>query len=132
MAEGEAVVIGGMKGGVRMGTIGGTQESEVEELMEVVLLEVVEEVVREEVAVVAGEGTNTFRRSLNDAVEVEEAQEVGVMDKIGVELQSLQVLDTELPDSRSLQIGMTGSPQHQHQQQPPQRLQYLHVAKGRR
>ena len=112
-----------------METIGGTQESEVEELTEVVLLE---EVVREEVAVVAGEGTNTFRRSLNDAVEVEEAQEVGVMDKIGVELQSLQVLDTELPDSRSLQIGMTGSPQHQHQQQPPQRLQYLHVAKGRR
>ena len=100
-----------------------------EELMEVVLLE---EVVREEVAVVAGEGTNTFRRSLKDAVEVEEAQEVGVMDKIGVELQSLQVQDTAVPDSRSLQIGMTGSPQHQHQQQPPQRLQYLHVAKGRR
>ena len=127
--EEEEVVTGVMRGGVRMETIGGTQESEVEELMEVVLLE---EVVREEVAVVAGEGTNTFRRSLNDAVEVEEAQEVGVMDKIGVELQSLQVLDTELPDSRSLQIGMTGSPQHQHQQQPPQRLQYLHVAKGRR
>ena len=127
--EEEEVVTGVMRGGVRMETIGGTQESEVEELMEVVLLE---EVVREEVAVVAGEGTNTFRRSLNDAVEVEEAQEVGVMDKIGVELQSLQVQDTEVPDSRSLQIGMTGSPQHQHQQQPPQRLQYLHVAKGRR
>ena len=127
--EEEEVVTGVMRGGVRMETIGGTQESEVEELTEVVLLE---EVVTEGVAVVAGEETNTFRRSLNDAVEVEEAQEVGVMDKIGVELQSLQVLDTELPDSRSLQIGMTGSPQHQHQQQPPQRLQYLHVAKGRR
>ena len=127
--EEEEVVTGVMRGGVRMETIGGTQESEVEELTEVVLLE---EVVTEGVAVVAGEETNTFRRSLNDAVEVEEAQEVGVMDKIGVELQSLQVLDTELPDSRSLQIGMTGSPQHQHQQQPPQRLQYLHVVKGRR
>ena len=127
--EEEEVVTGVMRGGVRMETIGGTQESEVEELMEVVLLE---EVVTEGVAVVAGEETNTFRRSLNDAVEVEEAQEVGVMDKIGVELQSLQVLDTELPDSRSLQIGMTGSPQHQHQQQPPQRLQYLHGAKARR
>ena len=127
--EEEEVVTGVMRGGVRMETIGGTQESEVEELTEVVLLE---EVVTEGVAVVAGEETNTFRRSLNDAVEVEEAQEVGVMDKIGVELQSLQVLDTEVPDSRSLQIGMTGSPQHQHQQQPPQRLQYLHVAKGRR
>ena len=127
--EEEEVVTGVMRGGVRMETIGGTQESEVEELTEVVLLE---EVVTEGVAVVAGEETNTFRRSLNDAVEVEEAQEVGVMDKIGVELQSLQVQDTELPDSRSLQIGMTGSPQHQHQQQPPQRLQYLHVAKGRR
>ena len=112
-----------------METIGGTQESEVEELTEVVLLE---EVVTEGVAVVAGEETNTFRRSLNDAVEVEEAQEVGVMDKIGVELQSLQVQDTAVPGSHSLQIGMTGSPQHQHQQQPPQRLQYLHVAKGRR
>ena len=127
--EEEGVVTGVMRGGVRMETIGGTQESEVEELTEVVLLE---EVVTEGVAVVAGEETNTFRRSLNDAVEVEEAQEVGVMDKIGVELQSLQVLDTELPDSRSLQIGMTGSPQHQHQQQPPQRLQYLHVVKARR
>ena len=127
--EEEEVVTGVMRGGVRMETIGGTQESEVEELTEVVLLE---EVVTEGVAVVAGEETNTFRRSLNDAVEVEEAQEVGVMDKIGVELQSLQVLDTELPDSRSLQIGMTGSPQHQHQQQPPQRLQYLHGAKARR
>ena len=128
MAE-EGVVTGVMRGGVRMETIGGTQESEVEELTEVVLLE---EVVTEGVAVVAGEETNTFRRSLNDAMEVEEVQEVGVTDKIGVELQSLQVLDTELPDSRSLQIGMTGSPQHQHQQQPPQRLQYLHVAKVRR
>ena len=127
--EEEEVVTGVMRGGVRMETIGGTQESEVEELTEVVLLE---EVVTEGVAVVAGEETNTFRRSLNDAVEVEEAQEVGVMDKIGVELQSLQVPDTAVPDSRSLQIGMTGSPQHQHQQQPPQRLQYLHVAKGRR
>ena len=127
--EEEEVVTGVMRGGVRMETIGGTQESEVEELTEVVLLE---EVVTEGVAVVAGEETNTFRRSLNDAVEVEEAQEVGVMDKIGVELQSLQVLDTEVPDSRSLQIGMTGSPQHQHQQQPPQRLQYLHGAKARK
>ena len=127
--EEEEVVTGVMRGGVRMETIGGTQESEVEELTEVVLLE---EVVTEGVAVVAGEETNTFRRSLNDAVEVEEAQEVGVMDKIGVELQSLQVQDTEVPDSRSLQIGMTGSPQHQHQQQPPQRLQYLHGAKARR
>ena len=127
--EEEEVVTGVMRGGVRMETIGGTQESEVEELTEVVLLE---EVVTEGVAVVAGEETNTFRRSLNDAVEVEEAQEVGVMDKIGVELQSLQVPDTAVPDSRSLQIGMTGSPQHQHQQQPPQRLQYLHGAKARR
>ena len=127
--EEEEVVTGVMRGGVRMETIGGTQESEVEELMEVVLLE---EVVTEGVAVVAGEETNTFRRSLNDAVEVEEAQEVGVMDKIGVELQSLQVQDTAVPGSRSLQIGMTGSPQHQHQQQPPQRLQYLHGAKARR
>ena len=127
--EEEEVVTGVMRGGVRMETIGGTQESEVEELMEVVLLE---EVVTEGVAVVAGEETNTFRRSLNDAVEVEEAQEVGVMDKIGVELQSLQVLDTEVPGSHSPQIGMTGSPQHQHQQQPPQRLQYLHGAKARR
>ena len=127
--EEEEVVTGVMRGGVRMETIGGTQESEVEELTEVVLLE---EVVTEGVAVVAGEETNTFRRSLNDAVEVEEAQEVGVMDKIGVELQSLQVQDTGVPGSRSLQIGMTGSPQHQHQQQPPQRLQYLHVVKARR
>ena len=127
--EEEEVVTGVMRGGVRMETIGGTQESEVEELTEVVLLE---EVVTEGVAVVAGEETNTFRRSLNDAVEVEEAQEVGVMDKIGVELQSLQVPDTAVPDSRSLQIGMTGSPQHQHQQQPPQRLQYLHGAKARK
>ena len=127
--EEEEVVTGVMRGGVRMGTIGGTQEIEVEELTEVVLLE---EVVTEGVAVVAGEETNTFRRSLNDAVEVEEAQEVGVMDKIGVELQSLQVQDTAVPGSRSLQIGMTGSPQHQHQQQPPQRLQYLHGAKARR
>ena len=92
MAEEEAVVTGVMTGGVRMGTIGGTQESEVEELMEVVLLEVVQEVARGGVAVVAEEGTNTFRRSPNAAVE-EEVQEVGVMDKIGEELQSLQVLE---------------------------------------
>ena len=132
MAEEEVVVTGVMRGGVRMGTIGGTQEREVEEQMEVVLLEVVEEVVRGGVAVVAEEETNTFRLSLNDAVEVEEVQEVGVMDKTGVELQSLQVQDTGVPGSRSLQIGMTGSPRHQHQQQPPQRLQYLHVVKARR
>ena len=82
---------------------------------------------------VAEEGTNTFRRSPNDAVEEEEeVQEVGVMDKIGEELQNLQVLETEVLGSRSPQIGMIGSPRHQHQQQPPQRLQYLHVVRVRR
>ena len=85
MAEEEVVVTGVMRGGVRMGTIGETQESVVEELMEVVSLEVVVGVARGGVAVVAEEGTNTSRRSLNDAVEVEEAQEVGVMVKTGVE-----------------------------------------------
>ena len=110
---------------------GGTPGSEVEDLVEVVLLVVVEEVARGGAAVVVEEGTNTFRRSPNAAVE-EEVQEVGVMDKIGEELQSLQVLETEVLGSRSPQIGMTGSPQHQHQQQPPQRLQYLHVVKARR
>ena len=132
MAEEEAVVTGVMTGGVRMGTIGGTQESEVEELMEVVLLAVVEEVARGGAAVVVGEGTNTFHRLLNGAVEVEEVQEAGAMDKIGVEWQSLQAPDIEVPGSPFHQIGMTGSPQHQHQQQPPQRLQYLHVVKARR
>ena len=132
MAEGEAVAIGVMKGGVRMGTIGETQESEVEEPMEEELLEVVEEVERGEVAVVAEEGTNTFSHLLNDAVVVGEVLEVGAMVKIGVEWQNLQAQDTEVQGSPSPQIVKTGSPRDQHQQQLPQQLRYLHVAKARR
>ena len=86
MAEEEEVgVTGVMRGGVRMGITGGKPGNEVEDLMEVVLLVVVEEVARGGVAVVVEEGTNTFLRLLNGAVEVEEVQEVGAMGKIGVE-----------------------------------------------
>ena len=133
MAEEEVVVVTGvMRGGVRMVITGGTPGSEVEDLMEVVLLAVVEEVARGGAAVVVGEGTNTFHRLLNGAVEVEEVQEAGAMDKIGVEWQSLQAPDIEVPGSPFHQIGMIGSPQHQHQQSPPQQPQCLHVVKVRR